>query len=52
MDQKPRPLHYFVPGQVVFHVTRSAGATDAQIIEQVRAQINAAPPNSDTASEF
>ncbi len=52
MDQKPRPLHYFVPGQVVFHVTRSAGATDAQIIEQVRAQVSAAPRNTETASDF
>jgi hypothetical protein len=52
MDQSPRPLHYFVPGQVVFHVTRSAGATDAQIIEQVKAQVNEAQRSVDAPSEF
>ena len=52
MDQKPRPLHYFVPGQVVFHVTRSAGATDAQIVEQVRTQVSAAQRGVEASGEF
>ncbi len=52
MDQSPRPLHYFVPGQVIFHVTRSAGATDAQIIEQVRTQVNTAQRSAPLESDF
>ncbi|HUN10334.1 MAG TPA: S8 family serine peptidase [Aggregatilineales bacterium] len=52
MDQKPRPLHYFVPGQVVLHVTRSAGASDAEIIEQVGKQVSDAQRGVEVPGEF
>jgi hypothetical protein len=52
MAIQSRPLHFFVPGQVIFHVTRSAGATDAQILAAVQAEVNESQGTGAAESNF